>query len=445
MTARETAFKTLGEFRRGKMRAEISYGVTSDESNMQASETALAAQIIKGVIQNLALCDYIASYFSSIELRKLQPHVLDILRISTYQILFLNKIPYSAAVNEGVKLAKKYTNPRATGFINALLRKIADSAVSGSLPEVLGDCEHQRLSIKYSHPEWLVQEYCKLLGPDNAEALLRENNSSNTPITAQINTLLKDTFAVASMLADDGVETKVHEWLENCVELSSPGRLVRLEAFKKGYIYIQDAASRMAIMAAAPKPGDIVIDACAAPGGKSFAAAILMKNKGRIVACDISAEKLKHIKDGSMRLGISIIEAIEKDAAEQDSGFWEIADVVLADVPCSGFGVIRKKPDIRYKSQQSISGLADIQKKILFNLSSYVKPGGTLLYSTCTIFKQENEDVVEAFLRERNEFSAEGFYLPCVGNITDGMVTLWPHTHGTDGFFICKLRRRRKS
>ena len=440
--AREAAFRAFGAYRRGEARPELQYGFSGESSGMSASETALAMRILNGVMQNMAFCDYIASCFSSIELKKLHPLVLDILRISIYQIVFLTRIPHSAAVNEGVKLAKKYSNQRAAGYVNAILRKVSDCAANNRLPEAAGGNERQRLSVKYSHPEWLVGELCDILGQEDAEKLMRDNNSAHTPVTAQVNTLMADTDTVLSMLADDGVEAKKHDWLDSCVDLHSPGNITLLEAFKRGHVYIQDAAARLAVEAAAPEPGDFVIDGCAAPGGKSFASAIRMKNTGRIAACDVSAAKLSLIEGGAMRLGLSIIETMKKDATENDGGFLAMADVVIADVPCSGLGVIRKKPDIRYKAHSDISALPDIQIKILSNLSSYVKPGGTLLYSTCTILKQENEDVVEAFLRENREFSLAAFSLSGIGRFPGGMATLWPHIHGTDGFYICVMARR---
>jgi 16S rRNA (cytosine967-C5)-methyltransferase len=254
------------------------------------------------------------------------------------------------------------------------------------------------------------------------------------------------------LLIADGVAAESHEWLDNCIQLRGVGNIERLDVFKKGYVYIQDVASRLAVLAAGPKPGDYVIDGCAAPGGKSFSAAVAMGNSGRVDAWDVSAGKLSFISEGASRLGIDIIEAFEKDASavfpasdvrspDGANSHVELADIVLADVPCSGFGVIRKKPDVRYKTVQDIAGLPDIQRGVIKGLASFVKPGGILLYSTCTIIKSENEDVVEWFLMENKEFCPEGFSLPGVGMAQSGMLTLWPHIHGTDGFFICKLRR----
>jgi 16S rRNA (cytosine967-C5)-methyltransferase len=443
MTAREAALKALGLYRQGKALPDKALdGLTGD---MPQRESALAKQLLSGVLQNMALCDYYASHFSSIKLKKLEPRVLDILRLSVYQIVFLTKIPHSAAVNEGVALAAKHSNTRAAGFVNAVLRKIADAAEKNSLPAIAGNGESEKLSIEFSHPEWLVIELCESLGSNSAKSFLVANNDNDVPVTAQVNALLADTRDVLASLEADGVRASPHEWLDNCIELRGAGAVDRLAAFQRGHIYIQDAAARLAVLAADPSPGMFVIDGCAAPGGKSFAAAIAMQNTGQVVSCDIAEYKLRRIADGAKRLGIGVIDPVHMDASSAGGEFAEKADVVFADVPCSGVGVIRKKPEIRYKTKQDISGLPDIQKRILLGLSAYVKPGGTLLYSTCSVLRAENEDVIEWFLGANNNFQTDGFSLPRLGNAPSGMCTLLPHIHGTDGFFICKLRRGKGS
>jgi len=437
--AREAALKALGAFRRKGAWPDLALSSLIADSVAAPLDIALATQIVNGVLQNMALCDHYAAGFSSSALNKLEPQVLDILRLSIFQIVFLTKIPHSAAVNEGVALSKKHSNPRAAGYVNAVLRKVADAAASGSLPNVSGGVDH-RLSIEYSHPVWLVREFCGLLGNDGAEALLSANNSLENHVTAQVNTLRCDTGTVLKLLENDGVDASRNSLLDDCVEMRGAGSINRLDVFKKGYIYIQDVAAKLAVMAANPKKGGFVVDGCAAPGGKSFTAAISMGNSGRIAAFDNKKSKLQHIETGAKRMGIDIIEAINKDASVPDDEFQGTADVVIADVPCSGFGVIRKKPEIRYKSEADITGLPEVQRRILASLSGYVKPGGTLLYSTCTVLRRENEDVIEWFLKMDGRFAMEGFSIPGVGQVS-GAVTLWPHIHGTDGFFICKLKR----
>lgn len=440
ITAREAALRALIAYRRKRAWPDLALGGLIDRSGVSKRNTALARQIVGGVMQNMALCDYYISQFSSIDLKKIEPCVLDILRLSVYQLLFLSGIPHSAAVNEGVELAVKYSNSRAAGFANAVLRKIAGASENNCLPEITGETE-RCLSIRYSHPEWLIHSLCKMLGANDAEALLKSHNATDTPVTAQVNTLIANTNDVLSMLEADGVKAMRREWPDDCIDIRGTGRIDRLKAFMNGCIYIQDTAARLAITAAGPEPGNLVIDGCAAPGGKSFAAAIAMQNKGKIIACDINAVKLSRVEENASRLGIGIITTALRDALSMDISLEGGADIVLADVPCSGFGVIRKKPEVRYKTESEIAGLPAVQRELLSALSGYVKPGGILLYSTCTILQSENEAVIEWFLDSHGGFRAEPFSLPVIGDVEDGMITLWPHIHGTDGFFICKMKR----
>ena len=437
--AREVALKALGVYRRNTAWSDLTLSGLITSSGMSELDAALTTALVNGVLQNMALCDYYAANFSSIELKKLEPRVLDVLRMSIYQLVFLTKTPHSAAVNEGVALAKKYSNSRAAGYVNAVLRKVAKAAEDGELPEINGD-PLQKLSVTYSHPQWLVGQLIEVLGLDGTEALLKLNNSGATPITAQVNTLVTNVDETLYSLKSEGVDAEKHEWLDNCIFLRGAGNITRLDAFKKGFFYVQDVASRLAIIAADPKKSDFLIDGCAAPGGKTFACAIAMQNSGRIAAFDLHTARLRHLENGAKRLGINIIGVAKKDSSTPSEEFAGTADVVIADVPCSGFGVIHKKPDIRYKSEQETAGLPAVQKRILSSLSSYVSPGGTLMYNTCTVLKRENESVIEWFLSENGQFKPESFTLPGIGEVNSGMLTLWPHIHGTDGFFMCKLR-----
>ena len=244
------------------------------------------------------------------------------------------------------------------------------------------------------------------------------------------------------MLEADHVEAEPHPWLENCLLLHRTGDLERLEAFQQGLFYVQDPASRLSVLAAGAKPGMKVLDCCAAPGGKSFAAAIAMENQGEIVSCDLHPHKKKLIQAGADRLGLTIISPKTADGKVFRPEWENAFDLVLVDAPCSGLGVIRKKPDIRYKDPAPLADLPAVQLDILRNAARYVKPGGTLMYSTCTLLYRENGEVVETFLAENNSYKAEAFPLPGpVGLVQSGRVTLWPHRHGTDGFFISKMRR----
>ncbi len=276
---------------------------------------------------------------------------------------------------------------------------------------------------------------------DNLEKLLAANNDI-APVTLQVNTVKTTSGALLEALKTEGLDAALHPWLSDCITVSGIGNLENIKEFQDGHFYVQDAAARLSIMAADPKNGDTVLDACSAPGGKSFTAAVLMENNGSILATDLHEKKLPRIEAAAERLGLNIIKTAPMDATVYNPELSGKFDLVITDVPCSGLGIIRKKPEIRYKDIDEINGLPEVQLKILANVAKYVKPGGTLLYSTCTIVPSENEDVVSRFLAQNSEFAPESFTLPGpLGEIQSGMLTLYPHLYGTDGFFMCKLRR----
>ena len=434
VTPREAALMAIAAGRKSKAWPDAFLDNIVKKEKLDRRDAALAYRMTYGVLQNMALCDYYISHFSSIELNKIEPVVLDILRLSVYQLAFLDRIPAHAAVSEGVELARKKSNPRAAGFVNAVLRK----AASSGMPEIDEKDDIKYLSIKYSHPSWLVKLFLDEMGRDNCEKYLEANNEL-VPIYAQVNTLKATREQVLERLkADDINVTETPLGLE----LVGSGNIEEIEAFKDGSIYIQDAAARLAVEAAGVKPGMNVLDGRAAPGGKSFAAAIMMENKGRILSRDIHEKKLKRIVREGERLGISIIDTEAMDARIYQEELSNAFDVIIADVPCSGLGVIRKKPDIRYKDGNSLGDLPEIQLDIQRNLSKYCKRGGIVLYSTCTVLSRENSGVVERFLAENDDFELEAFRTSVV-NSDSGMITLYPHIHGTDGFFIAKLKRRK--
>ena len=361
--------------------------------------------------------------------------MLDILRLGAYQILLLDKIPDSAAVNEAVEQTKHYVNKKAAGMTNGCLRALSRQKQSLRQPE--------DLATRYSHPQTLVELLQQSVGEEQIEAFLRADNEI-AATCLQVNTLLSDAQEAEQALTQLGIAFEKHPWLDGCYLVRGTGNLAQLELFSSGKVYVQDPSARLAAMAAGAKPGMRVLDCCAAPGGKSFAAAIAMENRGQITSCDLHAHKIALIAAGAERLGISIIQAQARDATEACPEWEQSFDAVIADVPCSGLGVIRKKPDIRYKDVAQLAGLPRVQRAILENVSRYVKPGGTLLYSTCTVLRRENEDIVNAFLEAHPEFHPECFDAPeGAGLGTVPMATLLPQRNGTDGFFICRLRRDR--
>ena len=437
-SARETAVLTLaacekqGAWSDGYLKRAIR------EQGLDRRDGALATRLCYGVLQNKLLLDWRLAQVCSMRLEKLDVKVLCGLRVAAYQLLFLDKIPPSAAVNEAVEMAKRHSrNPRAAGLVNGVLRTLLRQ---GKNLEANETDKPKRLSIQYSHPQWLVEDFSALLGVEGTQGLLAANNQQ-PPTTAQVNYLKTTPDKLAEELRTAGAEVQPHPWLEGCLLLSGTGDLERLNTFQRGEFYIQDAASRLAVLAAGITPGQRVLDCCAAPGGKSFAAAILMENRGELISCDIHPHKIKLLEAGRERLGLSIVAPALQNAAQPREDWLDGFDVVLTDVPCSGLGIIRKKPDIRYKDPALLKGLPRVQRGILDNCARYVRPGGVLLYSTCTVLPRENGDVVDGFLADHPEFLPEPFDLPHWGK-QPGRLTLWPHIHDTDGFFMAKLRRK---
>lgn len=437
-TAREVAVLTLAACERQGAWSDGYLKRLLREQHLDSRDAGLATRLCFGVLQNRMLLDWHLATFCTTPLDRLELNVRCILRVAVYQLLFLDKIPSSAAVNEAVTLTKKYCrNPRAAGMVNGILRSMLRQE---RLPEPLGSSCSETLSIRFSHPRWLVDEFLSTLGEAETRALLSANNDQ-PPMTAQVNLCKAATEEVMERLSAEGVVATPHPWLKNCLVLTSTGSIDRLGAFQDGLFYIQDCAARLAVTAAHLHPGQRVLDCCAAPGGKSFACAIDMCNRGEVISCDIHPHKIRLLEAGRQRLGLDRITPCLQSATETKEDWIRSFDVVIADVPCSGLGIIRKKPDIRYKDPAPLTGLPPIQRSILNNCCKYVKPGGTLIYSTCTLLRRENEEVVLSFLCEHPDFEPVPLDLDVVGG-DQSMLTFWPHIHGTDGFFVARLRKK---
>lgn len=434
MAARQTALGVLIACRKQGAWSDGVFKEYAARDRLDRREAALAARLCYGVQQNRMLLDYHLSRLVKGRLRDLQPVVLDILRLGLYQILWMDKIPDSAAVNEAVEQGKKYANARAAGLINGVLRSAIRQRQTLTQPA--------GLATRYSHPQALVNLLAGEMSREDLEGVLQADNQTPETII-QVNPLAGNPEAVRQEIEMVGGSCVPHPWLEGCFQVSGAGSLERLEAFRWGRFYVQDAASRLAVRCAGLKPGMRVLDSCAAPGGKSFAAALELADQGHILSCDIHPHKLKLIEQGAARLGLSILETRQQDARAFVPEWAERMDAVLVDAPCSGLGIIRKKPDIRYKDLQQTEALPGLQREILCNQARYVKPGGVLLYSTCTILRRENRDVVADFLRRHPDFRTVPLELPAgMEQDAPGMVTLLPGKHHTDGFFICKMERR---
>ena len=436
MGARETALNVLIACRKEE---GWSNGVLKDyiaRDRLDRRDAALATRLCYGVVQNRGLLDFYLAQLLTGKLSNLHPAVRDILHVGLYQIYLMDKIPESAAVNESVDLCKRYCKKvrSAPGLVNGVLRNAVRTKGSLKEPKSWED--------KYSHPGDLINELKSYVGKERMEKMLRANNDI-PPMVVQVNTLKITAEELTTRLEAAGVTASPHSWMKDALVLSGTGSIEHLDAFKEGLFYVQDPASRLSVLCAElPKANIKVLDCCAAPGGKSFAAAIATGGKAQITACDVYAHKAELIAKGAERLGLPIEATVQDATAFRPA--WEAAfDAVIVDAPCSGYGIIRKKPDIRYKNIAQMKELPKLQRTILENQCRYVKPGGLLMYSTCTLVKAENEGMVEAFLNDHPEFSLEPLPLrePFPKN-ESGWLPLIPGEYDTDGFFISRLRRR---
>ena len=435
MGARETALHGLMACRKNGAWSNAVLKEYIVRDRLDPRDAALATRLCYGVLQNRARLDFYLEQLLTGKLRDLHPVVRDVLHLGLYQIYELDKIPDSAAVNESVALTKQCVkNPRAAALVNAVLRNAVRT--KGTLEEPVSYAH------RYSHPEELISLLKANLPKGTLEGMLAADNEAPQTVV-QVNLQKTTTEDLVQALEQEGVSAKPHSWMEDCLILSGTGNLEKLETFQKGLFYVQDPASRLSVLCAGLNcQTGRVLDCCAAPGGKSFAAAIAMEGQGQILSCDVYPHKVELIQKGAARLGFGNITAICQDAAVFVPEWEQAMDAVIVDAPCSGLGIIRKKPDIRYKDLQPMQELPELQLRILSNQSRYVRPGGVLMYSTCTVLRRENEEVAAAFLKEHPDFCLEKLNLPEVFPENEtGMLTLIPGMYDTDGFFICRMRR----
>ena len=434
MGARETALGALiacrkdGAWANGVMKEYI------QRDRLDGRDSALATRLVYGVIQNRGLLDFYLRQLLTGKLENLQPVVRDILHMGLYQLYQMDKIPESAAVNESVLLAKKYSkNPKAPALINGVLRNAQRNREQLKQPVSYAD--------RYSHPEELIALLKASVPKGKLEPMLIANNAAPQTVI-QVNTLKTTVKELLDILETEKIAAQPHRWMPNCLVLDRTGNLEQLKSFQDGLFYVQDPASKLSVLCAELRKGWRVLDCCAAPGGKSFAAAMETQDSGKILSCDLHQHKIPLMQKGAQRLGIQNHFVRQQDASVFVPEWESTMDAVIVDAPCSGYGIIRKKPDIRYKDPKAMEQLPQLQLEILKNQARYVKPGGVLMYSTCTLLKRENEDVVTAFLAEHPQFALEALPLPEVfPQNTTGMLTLIPGEYDTDGFFICRMRR----
>jgi 16S rRNA (cytosine967-C5)-methyltransferase len=409
-------------------------------------DRAFLTELTYGVIRWRGKLDWVIRYFSKIPFEKIEPGTLNILRLGLYQILYLTRTPSSAAVNESVELAKRIRGKGGAGFVNAVLRSSIRQKDEILYPERDQDPAFH-ISVVQSHPLWLVQRWVKELGVEETLRVCKDNNQIS-PLTLRTNTLKINRAHLIENLRKKELKPLPSTFSEEGILLQDPPPTSELPFLKEGLYIIQDEASQLITSIVDPKPGERILDACAAPGGKTTHMAQAMENRGEIYALDLSKGKLDLIEEMCQRLGITSVKMVKGDAAAPlpiSQGL--VFDRILADVPCSGFGTLRKNPDLKWRrGEKDIKRLSELQFSILSNLSAYVRGGGLLVYSTCTVFHEENEDVVERVLGEHPEFRLEPLdrILPQKFQIfiQNGFFKTFPPGDEMDGFFAARLFKK---
>lgn len=441
--ARFVAVKTLYDIDEKRAFSNIKINQYFRKYDLSPVDRAFSTEILYGTIRWKLRIDYLIQKFSKNRLESISPWVINCIRIAVYQIFFMDRVPEFAAVDQSVEITK-LKDKKAASFVNGVLRNILRN--KNEFDDIKIADKIKRLSIEYSHPEWFIRKFIRELGENFTIELMKRNNIP-PDLTIRVNRLkctreeLKNALIKQNVNVRDGM-------LDESLVLKGYSSIEKSLEFKSGLFIIQDESSMLSSKILDPNPGEKILDLCSAPGGKTTHIAELMNNTGQITAFDIHEHKLKLVNENAERLGISIIKTELRDALIYSEEFADTADRVLLDAPCSGLGLIRKRPEIRWNvTEKDINALSKLQRRIIYNASRYVKPGGTLVYSTCTITKEENEDIINQFIMENKNFSLENIcsYLPeklLCETCSEGFIKLFPNINNTDGFFISKLIRK---
>lgn len=428
--AREIALKALYKIDKEQAYSNIVLNdeIKQNRNKINDKDIGLISEIVYGVTTWKLTIDEIIKKYSKIRLKKISPWILNILRMGTYQIIFLDKIPKSAAVNESVNLAKRYGHASSSNFTNAILRKIEKEDYEEFF-QIKDDVE--RISKTNSMPVWIIEELMKNNTIEEVEEICK-NLNLRPEIIIRINKLKTTKEEIMRKLEEANIEYREIPDMEDFLVLNKIKNIENLELFKDGLFTVQDASAGLTAVVLNPQENDNVLDACSAPGGKTTYIAELMHNKGKIEAWDIHEHRTKLVEKNAERLGIKIINTDVKNSAEYEEKYKEKFDRILLDVPCMGIGVIKRKPDIKWqRKKEDIEEISNLQRKILENCSKYLKRGGYLVYSTCSILKEENEDVVNDFIKNNSDFEI----------VKNGLFNIKPDKE-KDGFFICKLHKK---
>ena len=440
--ARETALKALHEVNEKGAYANVALARSLRAAKLSEVDRRFATELVYGAAKAGGTLDWILRRYLNHPLSKIPPMVRDILRLGIYQLFFLARVPASAACNTAVEMTKRCSHAGTVKFVNAVLRTAAREPEKAAFPAGKAH-EAENLALSLQHPEWLVRRWIEQFGYEEARALCEFDNAQAT-LSLRTNTLKITRDKLLERLSQEGVEAEPSAWTPEGILCLRHGSLDALESLQQGLFQVQDESSMLVAHVLAPEPGEFVLDVCSAPGGKTTHIAASMGDRGRIVALDVHEHKMRRIAENCERLGIKSVETLLLDAREAGRRFPRQADRVLVDAPCSGLGVLRRKPDARWRKRpDDLAALARLQREILSSAADAVKSGGVLVYSTCTIEREENEAVVEDFLARHEEFSLEnaGELLP-LKKRPERMLQLYPQRDGTDGFFIARMRRR---
>lgn len=422
-SARALAVEILGRCTGVDGYSNLALDTVIRRNDLNTADRALLTALVYGAIERQITLDYYISVLAKRSVDEIAPQIQNLLRVGLYQLAFMDRIPMHAAVNETVVLAPK----RAKGFVNAIMRAYCRVGKEIALPKKEDD-PIRYLSVRYSFAESICARFLEEFGLERTEVLL-SSFSMQPPLTLRVNTLRTDRERFLKMLCEAGYDAKPTAESRAGIIIRGNAPVRELPGFEEGLFFVQDEASQLCVEAVEAKSGMTVLDLCACPGSKSFGMALDMQNEGAVFSCDLHQNKLSLVESGAERLGISMIKTSAGDARVLRPEWEELADRVLCDVPCSGFGVFAKKPELRYKDPAKSAQLPEIQANILKTAAKYVKSGGRLVYSTCTLLPQENEQNVERFLQEHPSFSLVR------------MRTLTPAEDATDGFFFAVLEK----
>lgn len=438
---REVALKTLYKIDKEEAYSNIALDETIKENRKKLDDRDIGfiSEIVYGVTSWKFTIDEIIKKYSKIKLRKISPWIINILRMGIYQIVFLDKVPKSASVNESVNLAKRYGHRGSSNFVNAILRKV-DKKDYEAFFEIKNPVE--RISKTTSMPVWIIEELLKENSIEKVEEICKASNIK-PKVSIRINRLKTNKQELGDLFKERNINFKEGK-LEDFFVLEKIKNIENLDLFKQGYFTIQDEGAGLIAKVVNPKSGELILDACSSPGGKTTYMSELMENKGEIVAWDLHKHRVKLVEDNAKRLGINIIKTQCQDATIYKEEYKEKFDKVLLDVPCLGLGVLKRKPDIKWKRKlEDISEITKIQQKILEVCSKYVKINGEIIYSTCSILNEENDQIIEEFLKKNKDFTYSKIEIFDLGNNFKFLdkVQLYQGEE-TDGFFICKLQKK---